>query len=263
MVEKWRRGIGADRLVDVAGAADVVAVAPAALEPELARRLGDRRQEAGVGGSEVPGAVAAAEARPVRRVVVRRVDVVARARRADPVQLVLGGARVEDVVDVGVVAAAVVGDVGEAVAGLRVGEAAPARVGCRDAGDAVVGVDHRRRVAEVVGVRVVERHRVRAKARDAEVERVAVRRQQAAQDAARDVAARVRIVAVDDLAAHRRVHRLGVVEDDHHVGSDRRRQEQRVAREREGGAATAASGADRSRAAIRQAGGDRLHGDLR
>ena len=107
------RGIGADDFVDVAGAGDVVAIAPAALDPELARRLRDLRQEAGVGRREVPGAVAAAEVsgRPVHRVVVRGVDVVARSRGADAVQLVVGGAGVEDVVDVGVVAAAVVGDV--------------------------------------------------------------------------------------------------------------------------------------------------------
>ena len=260
------RRVGTNRLVDSADAGGIVAVAPAAPDPDLARRRLGGRQEAGVGRREAPDAVVAVEVAPASAGVagVAVVDVVIDAADADAVEHRVAGIRIQHVVDVGVVAAALVGDVGIAVGRLRVGDAAPARVRRRDAADAVVGEDHRRRVAEVVGVRVVERRTVGAEAAQAEVERIAVRRQQAAQDAPGDVAARVRVVAVDDLAAHRRVHRLRVVEDDHDVRLDRRRQEERKVRE---GEWRCRERGERHREEQRDdaagVGGDRLHDDLR
>ena len=260
------RRVGAHRFVDVAAPGDVVAVAPAASDPDLARHARSGRQIAGIGRRERKASlvVAVGRARPVGRVVVAGVDVVGRAGDAETIECVLSPRRIEDVVDVRVVTASLIGDGRIAVARVRIRDAATTRVAGRDAGDAVVGVDHRRRVAEVVGVRVVERRPSGAEAGDAEVERVAVRRQHAPQDAARDVAARVRVVAVDDLAGHRRVHRLRVVEDDHHVRPDRRREEQRVRREGE-----RRRGERRERCREQQRGeatggsGDRLHDDLR
>ena len=259
------RRVSAHSFVDVAATRDVVAVAPTAPDPELAWRRCDRRQEPGVGRREVPGPLTAAEVSrcPAGRVVVRRVDVVACPGGTDAVELVLGGTRVENVVDVGVVAAAVIGDVAESIGGLRIGDAAKASIRGRDAVDTVVRVDHRRRVAQVVGVRVVQRRTAGAEAGQPEVECIAIRGEQAAQDAPRDVAARVRVVAADHLACHRRIHRLGVVEDDHDVWLDSRGEEERIARQCEW-----RRGEGRGRCAKQQCGksarecSDRLHRDL-
>ncbi len=269
-VVEVRRAVGQHLLDDLAVAGDVVAVAPAASDPDLARHGRRLRQPAGVGREERDGAATEGAGDgevgqgPGRAGRPRRTaDVVRHPRVTDAVHHRRRAAGVENVVDVGVVARLVVRDEREAVdRDVGIGDAAQPGVAGRTAGDAVVGVDHRRRVADVVGVRVVERVAGGLERRQAPVERVAIGLKQRADDVAGDVAARRWIVAADHLAGHGRVHRLGVVEDDHQVRLDGRREEERVAGEGERwcrGGAERRREDDRDDGAAQEAGGE-CHG---
>ena len=146
-----------DRLDDGAHPRHVGIVVPVAIDEDLARVGRCRRQKTGIGRGEAPVAHVAGHAAPIPlaaggRVVIGEHVVVGRSNVAERVGLRAEVPRVQDVVDVGIVAGSFVSDVVVAVGRLGIRNAAQAVVGCRNAVDAVVGVHHRRRVTDVVRV---------------------------------------------------------------------------------------------------------------
>ena len=228
-------GVDLDRLDDVAAAGDVTVIAPAPIQEQPAFEVVSIGQKASVCGREgdfLRGANEVAGC-PACAVIAGTPQPEGVARHANPIgqQGIVG---VVHIVDVGVVTRALVGDELGAVGRCRRLHATPARVRRGDAIHAVVGVDHRGGISQVISLGAVQGIGLGLKGGQAPVERIPARVDHAAQDGTGNVGAGFRKVARNHLATHRRVHRLRVVEDDHQVGLDRCGQHQRIRRNGEG-----------------------------